>query len=44
MGGHIGALGHETHVAEVALIDHLPVFRFLDAIEFAGGAFVDEVK
>ena len=41
---HVWALGHVTRIAQVAAVDDFPEFAFLDAIEFAGLAFIDQIK
>ena len=41
---HIRAFGHEAHVAQIALVDDLPVDRFLDGVEFVRRAFVYRVE
>jgi len=44
MRRHIWTLRHVAHVAQIALIDDLPVPLLLDAIDLAGGAFVNQIK
>jgi hypothetical protein len=44
MRRHIRALGHVAQVAQIALIDDLPVPLLPDAIDLAGGAFVNQIK
>ena len=41
---HIGALGHEAHVAERAGLLDLGVVLLLHAVDFAGRAVVDQVE
>ena len=41
---HVGTLGHETHIAEVASINHLPVLLFFDPIKLAGTALINQIK
>src|SRR6266567_1734090 len=41
---HIGALGHEAHVAERAGLFDLGVVLLLHAVDFAGRAIVDQVE
>jgi hypothetical protein len=44
MRRHIRALGHVAQVAQIALIDDLPIPLLPDAINLAGGAFVNQIK
>jgi hypothetical protein len=41
---HVRALGHVAHVAQVALVDHLPVVLFGDAVDLHRLAFIDQVE
>ena len=41
---HIGALGHVADVAQVTLVDHLPVVLVRDTVHLQGRALVDQVK
>ena len=41
---HVGALGHEAHVAKRAGLFDLGVVRLLHAVDFAGRAVVDQVE
>ncbi len=44
MRRHVGTLGHETHVTQVTVIDHVPVDLLVDAIELQRFTRVDRVK
>ena len=44
MRRHVRALAHVTHVAEVAVVDDLPVHLARHAVEFAGGRLVDRIE
>ena len=44
MRRNVGAFGHETDVAQIALVDNLPVIPLVDAIDFAGLARIDEIE
>jgi hypothetical protein len=44
VGRHVRTLGKVTDVAQVALVDHCPVILFVDAINFAAFAFVNQVE
>ena len=44
MRRHVGALGHETHVAERAGVDHGLERGAMDAVELAAVGLVDEVE
>src|SRR3990172_10098531 len=44
MRGDIRTLGHETQVAEIAMIHDLPVVRFIDPIELHGWRVVHQVE
>ena len=44
VGRHIRALGHVADVAEVALVDHLPVFFLRHAIHLTGRALINQIK
>jgi hypothetical protein len=44
MRRHVRALGHVADIAEVALINHLPVFFFRHAIHLTGRALVNQIK
>jgi hypothetical protein len=44
MGRHIRALGEVTNVAEIALIDHLPVVFLVYPIDLSCAPLVYEVK
>ena len=44
MRRHIGALGHVTEIAEVAVIHDLPVVLLLHAVHFHGGRVVHQVE
>src|SRR5205085_8968298 len=40
----VGALGHVTDIAEVALVDYLPEIRFFDAVDLSRFAFIDKIE
>lgn len=42
--GHVRALGHEAHVAEIALVHYLPELALVHAVEFPRGALVNQVE
>ncbi len=42
--GHIRALGQVADVAQVALVDDLPVVLAVDSVDLAGLALVDQVE
>ena len=44
MGRHIGALRHVADVAQIALVDDLPVIVAIDAVDFHGLALVDKIE
>jgi hypothetical protein len=44
MGRHIGALREVADIAEIALIDHLPIVFLVYSIDLACAPLVDEVK
>jgi hypothetical protein len=44
MGRRIGTFGHVAKVAHEALIDYFPVIFFVDAVDFHGRAFINEVE
>jgi hypothetical protein len=44
MGRHIGALGEIADIAEVALVDHLPIVLLVYPIDLSRTSLVDEVK
>src|SRR5689334_24136978 len=44
MRRNIRALRHEAHVAQVAVIDDVPVNLLVDAVELEGFGFVDGVE
>jgi hypothetical protein len=44
MGRHIGALGHEAKVTEIALLHHRGIVRSGNAIGLHGGGVVDEIE
>jgi hypothetical protein len=44
MWRNIRTLGHETHVTEVTVIDHVPVDLLVDAIELERRRRVDRVE
>jgi hypothetical protein len=44
VGRHVRTLGKVTDVAQVALVDNLPVILLVDTIDFAAFAFVNEVE
>jgi hypothetical protein len=41
---HVGTFGHVAEVAQVAVLDDLPVVLLLDAVHFQGRRFVDQVE
>jgi hypothetical protein len=41
---HVRALGHVTKVAQVALVDHVPVILLRHPVHFAGRSVVDQVE
>jgi len=40
----IGAFGQEAEIAEVTMVDNLPVVGFIDAVDFHGFRFIDQVE
>src|SRR5581483_5202466 len=44
MRRHVRALGHVAQVAQVALVDHVPELRLLDAVDLHRRAPVDEIE
>src|SRR5690606_19874039 len=44
MRRHVRALRHVAHVAEVTVIDHIPVDLLVDGIELSGRRFVDRIE
>src|SRR4051794_6925458 len=44
MWRHVGTLGHEAHVTQVTVIDHVPVDTLVDAVELESCTAVDRVK
>ena len=44
MRRHVGALRHVAEIAEVALVDHLPVVLFRHAVDLHGLGAVDEIE
>src|SRR5262245_34206725 len=44
MRRHIGTLGHEAHVTEVTVVDHVPVDLLVDAIELQRLRRIDRVE
>jgi hypothetical protein len=41
---HIGTFGHVAEVAQIAVVDHLPVIGFGDAIDFHRRGFIDQIE
>ena len=44
MRRYVRALGHETQIAQIAVVNDLPVVFLLDAIDFQGGRFVHQIE
>src|SRR5262245_15768298 len=44
MRRHVGTLGHEAHVTQVTVVDHVPVHLLVDPIELESFTRVDGVE
>src|SRR5258707_15401070 len=44
MWRHVRALGHVTHVAQIAVVHDLPVIRFRDAVDLHRLGVVDQIE
>ena len=44
MRWYVGALGHVTHITEIALINHRLIIGFIYLFEFTIGGAIDEIK